>query len=156
MTIINIIFFALIWVAIGQVKTRRIFFIIPAISYLFYVNSANLPLCAAFLLLFAVIRTLPTHAMFSAIHGNLPRRDDGRWQFLQDIADKVSRNGYEFGIDYGFFRASLAIPAMLYIGGWSWVFLAQGFIYWFCGRINPNNAVLLAEIITGAIFGVIL
>jgi hypothetical protein len=127
---------------------------VSAMVILIALNSNSILELAAFLWFFFVVRILATHGKFSAIHGQEPDRISNiidKW-FMPKI--KHFRNWKQWGILYGAIRASLAIPAMFVVGGW--LFLLQGVLYWACGIISQRHAVMIAELIAGFYFGLIL
>lgn len=101
---------------------------------------------------------IPTNTLLSAIHGRMPGRKDGRWQFLQAAAIRVTNYlpprwcAYDVGIAYGTLKALLALPAMIYVNPWLCLLLGQGMIYFACGKLKARQ-VNIAEGITGALLG---
>ena len=169
MTLFNIITFALLFRIIGGMfsddkgnnKVPR-YVSLPTVAALIVWQVQDVVQIVTYGWLFYVVRLLPTQALFSAVHGQPPTREDKHWNFLQTITFKIWKlhptNYYVWGIIYGFVRASLAIPAMIYLGGLSWLFLAQGMLYFISGRIcnklsRGDSAVASAEVVSGIIFG---
>lgn len=66
-------------------------------------------------------------------------------------------NGDKKGIAEGFVRNLAIIPALIFLHNW-WplVLLAQGLLYYICGKIWVNNSVRLAEGLTGLILGLLI
>lgn len=124
---------------------------------------------ALWLWVLIVAGSLPTHAMFSAIHGNPPGRDDGNWQWLQELsrtingalpaissAELINSNwgAKRFGIIYGAVRSSLAIPAIILLGKpWLLLLLLQGGMLYVAGKFCGNKTVRVVEFCVGAIIG---
>lgn len=133
-----------------------------------------------YILKLVLYATLPWHAMFSATHGNAPKRKDKSYiQWMQNLAhdimgamDKrpaVDKNyWYTFGIVYGGIRGSLAFflscALALYAGSPLLIlsalpFLLMGAVYYVAGYIADNSigvakTVLIAEMIMGFFIGV--
>jgi len=117
-------------------------------------------------LAFFIIRLLPTQALFSALHGQAPRREDGRWQFIQDGAFKLWRTLPEkyqswrlWAIIYGAMRCSLLIPLAAF-NPWLLVFLGLGLLYCLAGRVSEllkldDKGATIAEVSAGSLFGLI-
>lgn len=121
------------------------------------------------LLLYIVqmITVVPTNGLMTCIHGKLPQREDGKWQWMQDAAtiiaakilpfrfDNPPYEGFAWGIIYGAVRALPTLPAAIYLfGSLGLVVLLHGLLFFLCGRISQTNGVLYANGITGAIMGV--
>lgn len=66
-------------------------------------------------------------------------------------------NGDKKGILNGFVRNLAIIPALVFLHNW-WplVLLAQGLLYYICGKVWVNNSVRLGESITGFILGLLI
>ncbi len=108
----------------------------------------------AWMWVLCVLTMLPPHALMSAIHGNPPQREDGRWEFLKRLAFKTtwatSRDlmffWYLFSIWYGAIRAMLIIPAVVWLGKpWLMMAMLQGVLYHVCGRLSKKQPVRWAE-----------
>lgn len=122
----------------------------------------------AYLWCFYCFRLLPTSSLLSAVHGYKPTRDDGRWDWMQDLAMMIRGwlpllpiNYYAFGIIYGFLRASLAIPAIIVTGNWYFLgFLFIGIFYYIGGYIgrkyNGKDNVRYVEGFIGFLFALCL
>jgi len=160
MTLLNPLLFALIFACIGRYNHRWLPITIAGLLLVWRVSS--IPLLLAYGWLFFIVRIVPTHGLFSSIHGEYPTRTDDKWDFLRRCTNKLWHlfpeiklldNYYFWGILYGLVRASLAIPAMIYIGGWSYLFLLHGAIYYVAGRISQRYSVRIAECVSGAIYG---
>lgn len=169
--IFNTIAFALISHIIGQYKSITRALPISIAFAIIALQHLNLGVIAAYMALFTIVRLLPTQSLFSAVHGKPPGREDGRWQFLQTITIEIDRvlcdrisnkEWYCFGITYGFVRTFLAFPAMVIIGGYSWLLLGQGAIYFLGGYIarklglgdkGMTDSVMYSEMVIGALFG---
>lgn len=116
----------------------------------------------------------PWQAMFSAVNGQKPgRNDSAAFQWMQEVAYSicgmprilvdVEKYWYDFGIVYGAIRATLMIPGIFLIAGYthSWVpliglsFLSMGYIYYLGGKlarywgIAEGTGVAFAEITMG-------
>ncbi|NBW22448.1 MAG: hypothetical protein EBR82_82325, partial [Caulobacteraceae bacterium] len=69
-----------------------------------------------------VMTIMPANVLFSAISGTWPQREDGAYQWMQDLAFKITRilphkwAFYDLGIVYGVIKGCLAIPAILWLG----------------------------------------
>jgi len=180
--IFNILFFGFLSAVIGGLFTKTnpvtgkpenavsrwislsLVFIVLALQ------SSSIPLLLAWGVVFYVVRLIPTNTMLSAVNGNPPAREDSwKWQWMQDLAywirwhSPLPPSDYWLGIYYGAIRASLAIPAILYIGNpWLLLFLLQGAVYYAAGvfqrRFYPmkDYAPRIAEVISGALFGMFL
>ena len=121
-----------------------------------YGVTADLYDALAYLYIFAVMGCLPTNALMSCVHGKLPDRPDGKWQFMQDLAMKItrrlpSRYGYwDFGIVYAAIPASWTLPAIIWLGNyWLLLLLLQGVVVFFLGRISQKWALRVCEFWTG-------
>lgn len=167
MTIFNILFFGFMFRVIGGMFTNsKDKNAVPRLASLIAVGAIitlqvdDVVRLGALLWLFYVVRIFPTNTLFSAVHGGLPRPENAVYsQIIQDIAKgvdiKLNRRDYKMlGVIYGTLRASLALPAMLIVGGW--LFLAQGVVYYLAGRINERHGVAIAEVVSGAIFGALI
>lgn len=154
MTIINAFIFSLLfrWIGTDWLNAPRWLKVLITMIFLLAAVDCRLYDFIAYAYLFAVVRLLPTHGLFSAIHGELPTRDDGFWHFLREALPEI-KNVKLWGICYGILRASIALPAMIYIGGAAYLFLAQGAIYWLSGRLLYRNQVAASELACGALFG---
>lgn len=123
--------------------------------------------CAALLSIIAGLTLLPTNGLMTCIHGILPGREDGRWQWMQDITTAIliaitphnlgaipRWEIFLWGVIYGAVRASLIlVPALYIFGGWGLLILLHGLLYFLCGRISGKYGVRIAEGITGAMVG---
>lgn len=117
---------------------------------------------AAWMWVLCVLTMLPPHALFSAIHGEAPKREDGRWQWLQIAAKWMADHPkaldwqywYWFAILYGAIRTLLIIPAVIWLNE-PWIMLAmlQGVLMWVCGKVSKTHAVRMQEFISAAFIG---
>lgn len=159
MQIINIIVLGVISRILGGAWDNEIprrYILPPLFAYILYATDFDLVQFGAIVWLFAVARLLPTNALFTAVHGHFPTREDGRWQFLRTITDYIApknSTNKQWAIAYGVVRNMLALPAIIYLGGFAYLLLAQGLIYWLCGKISSKYGSKAAEVLTGAIIG---
>jgi len=129
---------------------------IPLFAYILYACDFDLVQFGAIIWLFAVVRLLPTNGLLTATDGRFAHRSDGRWQFLRTITDFLTpRNSTNkfWAIVYGTVRSLLALPVIIYLGGFAYFFLAQGLLYWLCGRALKHNGSKVSEVVTGMIIG---
>lgn len=112
----------------------------------------------AIIWLFTVLRLLPTGHLLTAINGSPPTWRKSPFNFLYNYAFKIWRILPErlqtweiWSIVYSILRASLALPAIVFLGGLAWLAFAQGIAYWICGQIDHKNGSKWAEILTGVI-----
>jgi hypothetical protein len=129
----------------------------------------NWVFCLAWLLLLLGYAVPPTHAMFSAVHGLPPARDDSAvWQWMREVSLRVNKAlpslaigllWARYGVIYGFVRALLMMPGAVLMAGLaqspallacSFVFLLLGMSYFIAGTVKG------AEIATGFVLGVYL
>lgn len=164
MQIINIIVLATISRILGGAwnnQIPRIYIILPLSLYVLFAIIPDLVQFGAIMYLFTIARILPTEAFLATCIDNKPPvRDDGRWNFLQrwtsllwlKLPDRWQLWGV-WGFLYGIVRNMLALPAILWLGGLAYLLLAQGLIYWLCGRAFKRNGSKVAEVVTGCIVG---
>jgi hypothetical protein len=128
----------------------------PLFAYILFACSFDLVQFSAVVWLFTVVRLLPTNGLLTATDGRFAHRSDGRWQFLRTITDFLTpRNSTTktWAIIYGTVRSLLAIIPILYLGGIAYFFLAQGLLYWLCGKASARHGSKYAEALTGMICG---
>lgn len=124
-----------------------------------YTTTLSLTDTAAWMWVLCVLTMLPTNTLLTAIHGIWPKRKDGRWQLLQDAAIAICNKWpvLNLGVVYGAVRASLILPAALWIGEpWLVLCLLQGALYWVCGRISQQWAARMSEGVSGAFVGLLI
>lgn len=126
----------------------------------------------AYLYVFGVVGCLPTSPLFSAGHGVLPGRTDGRWQWIQSIAFFITKKmlgSYSqniwpnccrtkwariFGITYGVVRGAIAIPAIVFLGKyWLLLTMGYGFFIFLMWKTEIKKPIRAVEFIIGCIIG---
>ena len=122
-------------------------------------------LMGAWLLYFVGYAMMPWQAMFSAVNGDAPSRQD-HWliQWMQPLTLKLTGANYHlYGIVYGVIRASLMIPGVVALMAVTGSFtpligllgLSMGLVYYLCGRFSRHSqmgnafGVPLAELVMG-------
>lgn len=121
---------------------------------------------AAWMWVLCVLTMLPPQSLFSAIHGEAPKRRDWNWYFLQrwsginakyvyKLSDDERKNfWYGFAMVYGAIRALLIIPAVIWLNEpWLMLAMLQGVLMWVCGKVSVKHAVMLHWFIVAGFIG---
>jgi hypothetical protein len=109
-----------------------------------------------------VMTILPANVLMSAIHGIRPKRSDKEWQWMQDLAYKLTLwlphkwAFWDMGIAYGVIKGALAIPAILWLGHpILWLLLLHGLFLFVVARLGgAGKTVRIVDMIIGLIIGV--
>lgn len=152
-----------------------------SMTCLAYGVTLDVYLTALWLVALVLYSVPPWHAVFSAIHGRPPGRNDRKaWQWMQEwakwhvniylhpAAEYTSDHWQRFGALYGVLRGAIVVPAffpMAIYAGQNWVavigffFLFMGPIYHACGMLNPwseASAVKWSEWTMGAMIAALM
>lgn len=127
---------------------------VAATAALCYFAADNWLFAACWLWVYLVIGISPTHALFTAIHGNMPiRRDHWLFQWQQEWASFAK--GRLYGVVYGVMRSLPALPAFIIMAAYSgsllplagFVIALHGVVYYFA------RSVPIAEYVIGYALG---
>lgn len=120
-----------------------------------YVSTLDARFAAIYALFLLGYAMAPWQAMFSAVNGHAPGRSDSAYfQWMQEITYSicgiprilvdVEKYWYNFGIVYGTIRATLMIPGIFMLAGYTSSlvpfiglgFLSMGYIYYLGGKLS--------------------